>query len=200
MKNRFPKLLALMITFVMMTPRLYAGASFVAPLTFQHITQDLTTPHEIVGFMKDHFTFKDDEPLFGEIDYWQSPEEFLERREGDCEDFALFVKRIFDQRGIESYVVSFYGDADFAHTVLIFKTDHERYNVINEDRLYQYKAKSIEGALSRVYPAWSWGGIAEKRGNRGWLLKRLTNPDYNHFGSSTRSEVSDSYDFPKYFF
>lgn len=36
---------------------------------------------------------KSDNELFGQEDYWQPPEEFETRKEGDCEDFAIWTWR-----------------------------------------------------------------------------------------------------------
>lgn len=198
MKHHAIKSAFLSITLILCSTGLYASP-LSAPLTFHSVIAGLNTPNALVHYMQDHFSFKDDEPLFGTADYWQSPEEFWQRKEGDCEDFALFAKRIFDLHGVESYVVSFYGDANFAHTVTVFKTEDERYSVINENKLYNYKAESIEAALTHIYPAWSWGGIAEKRGTRGWMVERLTNPNYEYASTYAR-DTSEFTDFPEYFF
>jgi hypothetical protein len=37
--------------------------------------------------------YASDEELFGKRDYWQPPEEFEKRKQGDCEDFALWTWR-----------------------------------------------------------------------------------------------------------
>ncbi len=129
----------------------------------------------LVRWMKKNLKFVDDSKLFGNDDYWQDPSEMLQRGEGDCEDYALFAKSVLDHLGIESYVVSFYGPGHYAHTVVIFKQG-AGYNVVNEDRLYRYQARTIEEALTRVHSNWTWGGIAEKQGSRGSLIFALKNP------------------------
>jgi predicted transglutaminase-like cysteine proteinase len=35
------------------------------------------------------FTYKDDIKLWGQKDYWATPEEFIGRNSGDCEDFVI---------------------------------------------------------------------------------------------------------------
>lgn len=135
------------------------------------------TMKSLAGYMKKNFEFVDDYTLFGEIDYWQSPEEFWTSRRGDCEDYALFTQSILESQGIESYVVSFYDNTGYGHTVTVIR-DGDTYNVMNEDRFYEYKAATIEEALTKVHPTWVWGGIAEKRETRGWMLQKLTNPAF----------------------
>ena len=38
-------------------------------------------------------------------DYWQSPEETIARGAGDCEDQAIYLHRLLEDRGLESQVV-----------------------------------------------------------------------------------------------
>ena len=43
-----------------------------------------------------------DKELFGKDDYWQPPEEFEQRRKGDCDDFALWTWRQFLALGYDA--------------------------------------------------------------------------------------------------
>ncbi|HTR27255.1 MAG TPA: transglutaminase domain-containing protein [Terriglobales bacterium] len=46
-----------------------------------------------------------DKKLFGKDDYWQPPEEFEKRRQGDCEDFAFWVWRQLMNMGFTARIV-----------------------------------------------------------------------------------------------
>ena len=46
-----------------------------------------------------------DKELFDKDDYWQPPDEFEKRKEGDCEDFAFWTWRQFMDLGFEARVV-----------------------------------------------------------------------------------------------
>lgn len=46
-----------------------------------------------------------DQELFGQEDYWQPPEEFEERKAGDCEDFSLWTWRQMLAIGLDARVV-----------------------------------------------------------------------------------------------
>ena len=150
----------------------------ISSLPFNEMIKELSSPEILVRFMRKNFTFIDDRRLFGTEDYWQSPEELWSRREGDCEDYALFAKEALEKQGMTAYVVSFYGNNGYAHTVTIFE-ENGRYDVINEDRLFKYRTKTIEEALSRVYPDWSWGAFAEQRGTRGWAIQKINRTESN---------------------
>ncbi len=143
--------------------------------SIQALALQLSSPKAIAQWMKKNLDFKEDQAIFGTEDYWQSAQEILKRKAGDCEDYAILAKALLDELGMESYVISFYGPNDYAHTIVLFK-DKGGYNVMNEDRLYHYHSKTVEEALSRVHPEWTWGGVAEIRAHRGWLVFALQNP------------------------
>ena len=125
--------------------------------------------------MKKKFDFVLDEDQFGTADYWQSPEEFWQNKKGDCEDYAVFSKTVLENLGFEATIISLYGPDGYAHTVTIFK-DENGYSVMNEDRLYRYGTATLEEAVSRIFPDWTWAGIARLQGTRGWLIRELHNP------------------------
>ncbi len=138
------------------------------------LARTYTTPEAVVAYLH-AFTFRTDLDLFGEVDHWQTPEEFVRRRAGDCEDYALLARALLRRNGIEAFVLSLYGKAGYAHTVCVFKDGRGRYNVINQDRIQYCRARSLPALASQLYPAWTFGGIAEQRSTRGRMLQRLTN-------------------------
>lgn len=133
------------------------------------------TPHAIAAFLHREFTFTRDEQLFEEVEYWQTPEEFLSRQRGDCEDFALLAAALLRRAGYEAHVFSVIGEGGYAHTVCVFKDAEGRYNVINQDKIRYYRAASLEAVATQLYPGWRYGGIAEQAGRRGRLVKRIVN-------------------------
>jgi hypothetical protein len=50
------------------------------------------SPHDIFRFLS-NCRYRTDRELFGVGDYWQLPDEFEKRREGDCDDHALWAWR-----------------------------------------------------------------------------------------------------------
>lgn len=133
------------------------------------------TPEAVASFLRERFSFRRDEDLFGEIDRWQSPEEFLQRRAGDCEDYALLAKELLQRNGIEAYVFSLFGEEGYAHTVSVFVDENGRYNVINEGKLRRYRATSLEMVAAQINPAWTYGMIAEQDGTRGRTVREIVN-------------------------
>ena len=153
----------------------------VPPITAENTSTSLdklaflyTTPKTIAAFLKHEFTFERDWDLFGEAEHWQTPQEFLTKRKGDCEDYALLAQGLLVRNGIEAYVFSLYGEG-YAHTVCVF-VEEGRYNVINQDRVRYYRTKSLEALASAIYPAWTVGAISEQIGTEGRLVREITNP------------------------
>ena len=134
------------------------------------------TPKAIATLLRDQFTFKRDVELFGEADHWQSPEEFVKQKVGDCEDYALLAQALLRRNGIEAYVVSLFGQEGYAHTVCVFKDERSRYNLIDVDKIRYPKAVSLQALASWLYPGWTFGGIVKQAGVRGQMLQQITNP------------------------
>lgn len=174
MKNKNRVLLILFFAVISAAP-VTASAGTVPSPSYLEATQEIKTPEELSKFLKKKFKFVLDEKHFDSVDYWQSPEEFWQRKKGDCEDYALFSKAILEKLGYEANIISLYGGNGYAHTVTIFKTA-EGWNVMNEDRLYRYKTSTLEEAVTRIFPDWTWASIAKLQGTRGWLVRELHNP------------------------
>ena len=147
-----------------------------SPAMLEQLAQRYQTPKAIASFLRSEFTFRDDRELFGQPERWQSPEEFLSRGEGDCEDYALLAKELLTRNGFEAHVFSLFDDSGYAHTVAVYLDEDGRYNVINQDKLRRYRAKSMEAVASRLYPGWTYGGIAKKSGVVGQLVRMISNP------------------------
>lgn len=149
--------------------------AYSSSLALDQLAHQYTTPKAIAGFLQHDFTFQRDDDLFGEADRWQSPEEFLARKTGDCEDYALLAKALLERNWITAHILSLFGDDGYAHTVCVFLDEHGRYNVINQDHVRYYRATSLEALASALHPGWTFGGIAEQDGTHGRFVQRITN-------------------------
>jgi transglutaminase-like putative cysteine protease len=139
-----------------------------------------TTPRAIARFLVTEFVFQKDIDIFGCVEHCQTPLEFLARRTGDCEDYALLARELFMRNGIEAYIFSLFGDNGYAHTVCIFVDEHGRYNVLNQDKLQYYRAPSLEALADALCPEWLFGGLVEQAGIRGRLVKEIRNRPSGH--------------------
>ena len=141
------------------------------------LAQTYVTPKAIAAFLQHDFTFVRDEQLFGEADHWQSPEEFVARKQGDCEDYALLAQALLRRHGIQADVLSLLGEEGYAHTVSVFLDERGRYNAINQGHLVNYHAPSLQAVASAIHPGWTVAMIAEQEGTRGRIVREIFNDD-----------------------
>ena len=153
-----------------------AAGSLVPLPSLETLALTYGTPKQLARFLRETIQLTTDEALFGADDYWQTPEEILERRAGDCEDFALLAQAILERQGVEAYVFSVYGAGGYAHTVCVF-VEGGRYSVINQNRVRQYRAPTLEAVAGRLYAGWRYGAVAERVGSRGAPTRFIWNPD-----------------------
>ena len=124
--------------------------------------KDIDTQLKEVNRFFNQFQYREDIDLFGQQDYWQTPEEFIGRQQGDCEDFVIakyFSLRklgVPDQRLYLTYVKAL--KKKVAHMVLsYFETPSsiplilDNYNpyILRADKrkdllpIYSFNAKSL---------------------------------------------------------
>lgn len=134
-----------------------AKAQTLDRTSFRDLALKLQTPENIANFLWKNFLFENDQRLFGTEEHWQTPEEFLQNKKGDCEDFALFAREMLKANGISSFILNVYGSR-FAHTVVVFK-DHGKFNVIDGTKVLRLEAESLRDVASEIYPHWKNAAI-----------------------------------------
>jgi len=97
-----------------------------APLG-RHVTQPLSVQcanvDDIRQFLQD-CQYVSDQAQFGRRDYWLPPEEFERRRQGDCEDFALWTWRQLMHLGYSTrFVCGHAGRYGDGHAWVTFERD-----------------------------------------------------------------------------
>jgi len=71
-------------------PRALAGVRALQPLLLQAARADEEQRLALINqFFNRRIIFRDDTEVWGQIDYWASPLETLNKGEGDCEDYAI---------------------------------------------------------------------------------------------------------------
>jgi hypothetical protein len=135
----------------------------------------LKTPDAIAGYIWKNFLFEKDQRQFGKEDYWQSPEELMKNRKGDCEDFARFALEVLKANGIQGFLMNIYGgNGRYAHTICVFK-DGDLYQVIDGDKVKKIDAKSLEEVSEKMYDHWEKAAIvAPTAQNTGMILSQFS--------------------------
>lgn len=105
---------------------------------------------DIRDWVADNIEYKSDKERWGE-DYWQTPEETLSYRTGDCEDFSTLLCSLLRAYGIDAeqvYVALGVDDEEGGHAFLI------------EDWYYDWEWRRIESqAPAQLSSRHSWFGL-----------------------------------------
>jgi len=90
---------------------------------------------DIINFAND-FIYISDKKQFGKTDYWQTPNEFFIRKQGDCEDIHLFIAdAIYRAFGLSTYLLIAWRPFE-AHAMAIYKdNDQIGCHLINYKRI-----------------------------------------------------------------
>lgn len=80
---------------------------------------------EIESWVKANIKYNSDEKLHGEQDYWQTPEETMVLRQGDCEDYAFLNQELLRRINIESIILCISGGFSVkgTHAICAFPKD-----------------------------------------------------------------------------
>ncbi len=139
--------------------------------TIQNIAQKIQTPRSLEKFMKKDLRYVSDRTQFGKDEHWQTPEEMLSNKKGDCEDYALFAQEILKRMGYRTLILSVYWNRD-AHTVVAFESEG-RWNLFNLSELREIKADSLQMLANAVERDWSYLGIMRQEGAGGIIARKV---------------------------
>lgn len=108
-------------------------------------TQEIATYRDIAKILQGYNYISD-----GNTDYWQTPEETIARRGGDCEDFAILINDWLDACGYQSniYLIS---TNLWHHAVTIFKDEYGNYHAFSNYQLLPYTTESVNDLFSLLW-------------------------------------------------
>lgn len=142
-------------------------------LSLGSLADNLKTPQSVSLYIWRYFDFEKDRIQFGAEDYWQSAEQLLATKKGDCEDFALFAKEILTRNGYFSFVLNLYGSRD--HSICVFKKNG-LYGAVDGGNYIEASFDDITSLLTHLDPFWKRGAIVELNDvHRGRILKEILN-------------------------
>jgi hypothetical protein len=132
---------------LVLLPLFFLGCAYYSPSSELIRTPDITfeSMDVLQQYVRDNISYKNEF-----VDYWQAPQETLEKGTGDCEDFCIFSGYFADKLGYTVNIVAF-ETPNGNHMVL--KLDNEYYE---GQTLLQYKyaekypkisSMSLENAL-----------------------------------------------------
>ena len=148
--------------------------AFATPFAFSEESlkpPTFSSPQELQIFLKENFKYKKDKKLFGVEDYWQTSEEFLKNRQGDCEDYAVFAEEELTKMGYSTFLLNIYGGERLAHTIAVFQDD-KQFGVFDEEKLKFFKANTLEEVFSQYQPRAKWAAEVRPENHHAIITKR----------------------------
>jgi hypothetical protein len=104
-----------------------------------------------------------DKELFGKEDYWQPPEEFEERKAGDCEDFSLWTWRQMLSMGRDARLVfGKHGRYGIGHAWVVFFEDSKCFLVEPQARYLGLRLPRLSTLAYQPKFSVAWNGEALK--------------------------------------
>jgi len=82
-------------------------------------------PSRLAMWMYHNIWYEKDKTQYGLKEYWARPEETLENKKGDCDDFAILAHAVLSKIGYDPKIVGAFNDND-GHAECVFFDD--RYN------------------------------------------------------------------------
>jgi hypothetical protein len=86
---------------------------------------------------------------------WQTSQEMLESKKGDCEDFATLASDILEGLGYSSHIIIIkFRDLNIKHAICAFEEKDGTYSFISNKELIQTGKRNAEDAVAMHYPDW----------------------------------------------
>jgi len=123
-------------------------AAAVSAQTLRGVPDSVRTPQELSEWFGREFTYR-----FELGDQWQGPQETVDSKEGDCEDFAFLVSAMLGDWGIANdvIIIEFRG-LSIKHAICAWKEENGTYSFISNKKLYRSGRRSLKEAVARYYP------------------------------------------------
>ena len=109
----------------------------------------IKTPTDLGNWLKSNFTYKDEIE-----DYWQSSEETVKLKTGDCDDLMILSDKILTDLGYDSTKLAIYFSEGSGHGVTLLKIDGY-YTLFSNTQYLSKKFKSFGVMLNYYFPTWN---------------------------------------------
>jgi len=114
------------------------------------VPSSIRTPQELVEWLSGEFSYRLEMP-----DSWQSPQETVRTKKGDCEDFAVLVSAFLSRHGISNDILILkFKDLRTSHAICAWKTPGGTYNFTSNKRMHSTGRSELTDAIAKFYPDW----------------------------------------------
>lgn len=135
------------------------------------LAQEIKDPEGLSQYMKKNFTYRSDSRNYGKDEFWQSAEEMMGQKVGDCEDYAAFAKAILERLGFQTTIVSVYWNTN-AHTVAVFKADG-KLGYFDLHKLKTSRADSVADLAGDIHGGWDYAALMRQQNRQGVISRKF---------------------------
>ena len=145
--------------------------------TAKDLAEHCKKPYEAWCWARRNIKYVSDPDVWKVKDYWQTPEETLELRTGDCEDVAILLCKTLDILGVKNVFMAIW-DFDGGHAVCFYELEDGWHKIGVGHALYIGKIKHINELPGKVLSQWKFADIydlteLDEYGHRTKLTRRL---------------------------
>lgn len=109
----------------------------------------ISTPEEAAAWLSSNLTY---EFTFGGKRP-RTPQEFLDSKSGNCEDFANLASELLTRHGINNEVIVLrFRGIRIHHALCIWKGKDGTYSFISNEKLYKTNETNLESAVAKFFP------------------------------------------------
>lgn len=118
-----------------------AGVLISVPPIFPNTVRD---PNSLSNWLSKNFVYQSEE-----VEHWNTPQETVRDKFGDCDDFGILVEYVLKKLGYRVYLIAIdYYEKDSGHILCIIKHKNKTYSYFSNQFFYGKKYKSIPELLT----------------------------------------------------
>ena len=122
--------------------------------TAKQLAEKCDTPDKIVAWVHRNIWYKKDEQVHGKKEYWQTSEETLRLKSGDCEDFSVLISDALTHLGIKSYVLAIQPEVGHGHAICVYGHNGNLYGASNDRTKYVLGGGDVQDIAKKVFKNW----------------------------------------------
>ena len=118
--------------------------------TLDDFPSHIKTTKQLAEWYSGEFKYRMEYP-----DNWQTPDETIKFKGGDCEDFALLTSEFLARQGVphDVIIIKFKG-LDMTHAICIWREKKDEYAFISNRKIIHTGETDINIVLNKYYPDW----------------------------------------------
>ena len=127
------------------------------------------TPQELAELFSKEFKYQ-----WEVMDNWNTPQETIQSREGDCEDFAILASAALWRMGIANDILVIkFKDLNVAHCICVWEDEKGMYSFMSNRELYNTGTTQIKAAIEKFFPDWERITFTDYQQKKSQVVRRI---------------------------